>query len=328
MRDISIQIKKYPIAGTFRIAHGTVSEVEVVQVDISDSPITGRGECRPYARYEETAASVCAQIKAVQSELERGLSLEDLQSAMAAGAARNAVDCALWDLKAKQLGRPVWDLAGIDKPKPRITAFTLSIDTPSAMADAALAAKQYPVLKLKIGGADGLDGILAVLKARPDAKLIVDANESLGPADLKAFRCALSGPSVLMIEQPLPARIDDQIDNTPTARPVYCADESLHTSADLQRLWDIGYRAVNVKLDKCGGFTEALRLMRRAREMGFMVMSGCMVGSSLAMAPMATLESFADVIDLDGPLLLAEDIKNALVFDGAKLNPPQARLWG
>ncbi|HHL43460.1 MAG TPA: dipeptide epimerase [Hellea balneolensis] len=328
MRHISIQICKYPIRGTFRIAHGTVSEVEVVQVDITEHGMTGRGECRPYPRYGESTKSVTREIKKIRNELEAGMTIQALQSALPAGAARNAVDCALWDLAAKSQDKPVWELAKIAAPRPRTTAYTLSIDTPQNMRAAALEAKTYPVLKLKIGGPDGLEGITAILSARPDVQLIVDANESLMPEDLAEFRRVLANAPVLMIEQPLPSDIDGQIDNTPNARPRYCADESLHTRDDLSRLWEAGYRAINVKLDKCGGFTEALALMNMARDMGFMIMAGCMVGSSLAMAPMAMLESFADVIDLDGPLLLAQDVENGLRFDGAVMHPPPAKLWG
>jgi len=204
---------------------------------------------------------------------------------MPAGAARNAVDCALWDLRAKQTGTSIPELLGIPAPEPRLTAFTLSIDTAENMREAALKAAAYPLLKIKIDSLGGLDGCLAVMEARPDAKLIIDANEALNAEEAGQMQLAFASKAVVMIEQPLPRGDYDQIPNTPNALPVFCADESLHTAKDLERLWNAGYRAVNVKLDKCGGLTEGVNLMRAARAKGFTVMAGCMVGTSLAMAP-------------------------------------------
>jgi len=318
----------WPIAGSFRIAHGHVRQIHVIRVEISVGDAVGLGECRPYARYGETVGTVTAQISAISGDIKSGLSTESLQSLLPPGAARNAVDCALWDLKAKQTAKPVWALAALPKPRPRTTAFTLSIDSPANMAKAALAAQQYPVLKLKIDGPQGLASCLAVLEARPDAQLIIDANEALSPQDLPGFRNALAHGAVLMIEQPLKTDAFNQVETAPDDLPILCADESLHTRDDLQRLWDAGYRAVNVKLDKCGGFSEALAVMSAAKSAGFLVMAGCMVGTSLAMAPMMVLESFADFIDLDGPLLLEKDVKNALQYQGAIIKPPTPELWG
>lgn len=326
MRQLNISTVTWPARGVFRISRSALSEFYVVQVTITDGHHSGRGECRPYARYNETPESVTAQIEEVRRHLETGISVQDLQGIMPPGAARNAVDCALWDLDAKQSGTPIWQLMNISEPKPRITAFTLSVDTPEKMALAAKDAAAYPVLKMKIGGEDGLGCILAVLSARPDAQLIVDANEALNPGALEAMQKQLSGKAVVMIEQPLPAS-DSHIYN-PALLPPICADEALHTVADLDRLWEMGYRAVNVKLDKCGGLTAGLKLMRAAKDKGFTIMAGCMVSSSLAMAPTMMLESFADVIDLDGPLLLARDIENGLRYDGAKIYPPTRDLWG
>ena len=328
MFQLKVSTQTWPIAGSFRIAHGSVHEIHVVRAEINDGTFTGYGECRPYPRYNETPTSVTAQILAFSEQIETGLTTDELQSLMPAGAARNAVDCALWDLRAKQTKIPVWQLLNLPKPRPRITAFTLSINTPKHMAEAALKAKQYPILKLKIDGLDGLHSCLAVLEVRPDAQLIIDANEALSPEELIQFRAALSSAPVLMIEQPLKADSFDLIDNSKDALPILCADESLHTRSDLPELWGAGYRAVNVKLDKCGGLTEALALMRAAKSMGFSVMSGCMVGTSLAMAPMLMLESFADIIDMDGPLLLAKDVPNKLQYNGAVVNPPTPKLWG
>jgi len=328
MYQLKVTTQTWPIAGSFRIAHGSVREVYVVVVGIGDGKVTGRGECRPYARYKETPETVTAQIMAIADTIRAGIDTQSLQELLPAGAARNAVDCALWDLKAKQSGQAVWQILSLPEPRARTTAFTLSIDSPERMAKAAIAARQYPILKLKIGSMDGLPACLAVLKARPDAQLIIDANEALSADELVEFRAALSHAPVLMIEQPLKSDIYDQIENSPDALPILCADESLHTRDDLQKLWDAGYRAVNVKLDKCGGLTEGVALMRQAKSMGFLIMSGCMVGTSLAMAPMMMLESFADFIDLDGPLLLAKDIGSGLVFEEAIINPPSTKLWG
>jgi len=243
-----------------------------------------------------------------------------------AGPALNALDCALWDLRAKMTATPIWDLLGTAKPQSRQTAFTLSIDSPKNMAKAAIDAAMYPVLKIKIGSQDSLECVKAVCAARPNAQLIVDANEAIKPSELTTFHSALLGHNIALIEQPLPAGMDTK--NRLPSGLSYCADESLHTEADLPRLKAAGYKAVNVKLDKCGGITAALTLMKAAKDMGFEVMAGCMVGSSLAMAPMMTLESLADYIDLDGPLLLAGDIENGLHYNGAWVHPPSAELWG
>jgi L-alanine-DL-glutamate epimerase-like enolase superfamily enzyme len=204
----------------------------------------------------------------------------------------------------------------------------LSINTPAKMRAAALKAKAYPLLKIKIGGMEGLEACLAVIDARPDAELIIDANEALAPKDIAAFQSALAGKPVVMIEQPLPDADFNKIPHAPETLPIFCADESLHTARDLDKLWDAGYRAVNVKLDKCGGLTAGLALMQTAKARGFIIMAGCMVGTSLAMAPMMLLESFADYIDLDGPLLLAKDRKKGLHYEGPIIHPPETKLWG
>ena len=328
LRRLKIQTETWPVAGEFRISGSALTDIIVVTVTITDGDAQGRGECRPYAKYNETAESVTAQIQAIRRDIETGLTTDKLQSLMPPGAARNAVDCALWDLRAKQTGQSIPALLGIPTPKPRLTAFTLSIDTAENMRDAALKAASYPLLKIKIDSLGGLDGCLAVMEARPDAKLIIDANEALNAEEAEQMQLALASKAVVMIEQPLPREEYDQIPNRPDARPVFCADESLHTAKDLDRLWDAGYRAVNVKLDKCGGLTEGVNLMRAAKTKGFTVMAGCMVGTSLAMAPMVMLESFADYIDLDGPLLLAKDRAEGLRFDGAHVYPPKTPLWG
>ncbi len=326
MRQLSLTPVVWPARGTFRISRSALTEIPVVHVTITEGEHTGRGECRPYGRYGESVETVSAQIETIRAVIERGLSLTDLQAALPAGAARNAVDCALWDLAAKQKRRRVWELLELPAPRPRTTAFTLSVDTPENMARAAENAARYPLLKMKLGLNDGPACIEAVAQARPDADLIIDANEALSPEALTALQKQLRSTRTVLIEQPLPA--DSPACFDPGLTPPICADEALHTSDDLDRLWAAGYRAVNVKLDKCGGLTEGLALMQAAKAKGFMIMAGCMVSSSLAMAPMMMLEAFADVIDLDGPLLLAADAANGLTYEGAVVHPPSRALWG
>ncbi len=328
MRQIIIEKQNWDIAGTFRIAHGSISQITVVNVRIKEKGLAGRGECRPYARYGETARSVIAEIEAIRAPLEKGMTVQELQGLLPAGAARNAVDCALWDLESKKHNKPVYELLGVPAPRPRVTAFTLSIDSPQAMATAAVQAKAYPLLKLKINSPDGLDACLAVMAARKDAKLIIDANEALDFDQLAHFRDSLAERPVVFIEQPLKADTIGQHRFNPDVLPLLCADEALHTRADLAALWQDGYRAINVKLDKTGGLSEAMALMHDAKAMGFQIMAGCMVGTSLAMAPMMMLESFASVIDLDGPLLLETDIQPGLQYQGCQICPPARDVWG
>lgn len=319
--------RTYPIKGVFRIARDTKTQIDVVEVHISRGGVTGRGECRPYSRYDESVDSVIAQIESVRSNIKIGTKRDALRNIMPAGAARNALDCALWDLEAKTKGQPIWQLAKLPAPKPLRTAFTLSLDTPQIMAEAARAASQYKVLKIKIGASDGLNCAKSVMAARPDAQLIVDANEAISLRELPGFREALRDWPVLMIEQPVHASCTDTFSN-PDALPILCADEALHEACDLARLWSQGYRAVNIKLDKCGGLTAGLDLMRAAKSMGFVTLAGCMVGSSLAMAPMLLLAQLADYVDLDGPALLASDIKNGVKYERDLVYPPKTELWG
>lgn len=328
MRELILKAESWPIAGSFTISRSSLKAVTVVTATLKQDGYSARGECRPYARYNETAETVIHAIEAVRKDIEAGISLEDLQSLLPAGAARNAIDCALWDLKAKQSGQSVSQLLKLPPPRNRTTAFTLSIAAPAQMRAAAQAARQYPILKIKIGGLEGLKSCLAVIDARPDAELIIDANEALTPNDLATFRSQLKDLPVIMIEQPIASDVYDKIPYAPKALPILCADESLHTAEDLERLWSAGYRAVNIKLDKCGGLTAGLKLMQAAKAKGFVVMAGCMVGTSLAMAPMMILESYADYIDLDGPLLLAKDRKNGLQFKGPTIIPASKKFWG
>lgn len=327
MRQLNHIVVKWPAKGEFRISRSALKEFVTVQVSISQDGKAGRAECRPYARYNETARSVIEQIEGVREAIQNGMSRKDLQDTMPAGAARNALDCAMWDLEAKSCGRSVWEMAGISKPRGRETAFTLSIDKPGEMAEAAKLAKVHKILKMKIGGDGGIEAVQAVLAARLDARLIVDANEALEPSDLGRLHDLDQAQRIALIEQPFPSH-RDFLGMFDSHGPIICADESLHTAADLQHLWNAGYRAVNVKLDKTGGLTEALKVIREAKAMGFQIMAGCMVGSSLAMAPMVMLESFADYIDLDGPLLLDDDFDPPLKYKGGKVFPPSKELWG
>ena len=321
---LDIQTQSFPTRTAFRISRTTVTAVDVVQVALGDETFIGRGECRPYPRYKQTVESVTANLEGARAVIESGeidLALARLEKD---GAARNALEAAWLDYQSKSSGVSAASILGIPAPSPRQTAFTLSWGSVEAMVAAAKAAADYPWLKIKIGEG-GLEQVLAVAGARPDAQLIIDANEALDAATLPEFLDALGGLNIALIEQPLPA---GHIVRLPESSLTICADEGLHSIADLDSLWRLGYRAVNVKLDKCGGPVAARDLILRAKDKGFTVMAGCMVGSSLAMAPMMTLESLCDIIDLDGALLLAKDIENGLKYDGATVHPPSRQLWG
>lgn len=316
-------IETWPIAGTFTISRGSKREAIVVVARVSDGVITGRGECVPYARYGETVESVCAQIASLVTITDR----TSLLRTMPPGAARNAVDCALWDYEAKHSGTPAAVRAGLPPLRPLTTAYTISLDRPDAMAvKAAEAARSLPLLKLKLGGAGDGERMRAIRAACPGARLIADANESWTPKLLPQLMRVAAESGIELIEQPLPEGRDDMLAASP--RPVrVCADESLHTRADLVRLAG-RYDAINIKLDKAGGLTEALDLLREARARGFRIMTGCMVSTSLSMAPALLVAQSADWVDLDGPLLLAEDRKPGLRYEGALVYPPEPGLWG
>jgi L-alanine-DL-glutamate epimerase-like enolase superfamily enzyme len=314
------------VRGSFTISRGSVDSVEVVTVILAEGEAAGRGECRPYPRYGESADSAIAAIESVRPMVEGGADRRELAAALSAGAARNALDCAMWDLEAKRRREPVWRLAGLPEPRPVLTAYTLSLDTPERMAEAARAAAGRPLLKLKLGGEGDLDRVAAVRAAAPDAALIADANEAWTPDQLRRWLPELAALGVELVEQPLPAGQDAALAGI--ARPVpICADESCHDSASLDAL--VGrYDYVNLKLDKTGGLTEARRAAAKAQELGFGLMVGCMVATSLAMAPAALLAQLARYADLDGPLLLAKDREPGLRYDGSLLHPPEAALWG
>lgn len=324
-RRVDITAVSAPLKAAFAISRGAKTHAETVRVTLSEDGATGRGESVPYGRFDETIQSVVAEIEAARAEIEGGISREALQGLMKPGAARCAVDCALWDLEAKRAGKPVWQIAGLPEPKPVETAVTIGLDTPEAMAAAAKAAPGR-LLKVKLGGPEDLARIEAVHAARPEARLIVDANEGLAAADLPALSRRAEALGVVLIEQPFPAGKDAALMKRPGAVAI-CADESAHTSADIQTLAR-SYDAVNVKLDKAGGLTEALAMVREARGAGMGVMVGCMVAGSLSMAPAVLLAQLADAADLDGPLWLASDVEGALVYTDGFVAPPGAGLWG
>lgn len=312
----------FRLARPFAISRGARTEAHVLTVRASCGGAEGRGECVPYARYGETMQSVAEQIASLPESFARA----ELREILPAGAARNAVDCALWDLEAKRAGRRVWELAGLPAPKPRVTAYTLSLDAPGRMREQARANAGRPLLKVKLGTPDDIPRLEAVREGAPEPDLVVDANEGWSAEQYADYAPHLRRLGVSLVEQPLPAGADGAL--LEMARPVpVCADESCHDRADLAGL-EGKYDAVCVKLDKAGGLTEALDLAAAARARGFAVMAGCMVGSSLAMAPATLVAQSASVTDLDGPLLLAEDRRTPLVYDDAGVHPPKRELWG
>ncbi|HVV80506.1 MAG TPA: N-acetyl-D-Glu racemase DgcA [Pseudolabrys sp.] len=326
--SLAVAAEKWPIAGDFRISRGSKTEAAVVVVELNDGEKRGRGECVPYARYDESVEEVVTAIEAMRGALASGLDRTALQRAMPPGAARNALDCAFWDLEAKRAGNPVHELIGADAPRPLVTAYTISLGAPPAMAEATARAAARPLLKIKLGGGDGQDAarIAAVRKAAPNAKLIVDANEGWSPDDLAGNIAACADTGVALIEQPLPADADDALATIEHRVPI-CADESVHARDSLAALGN-RYDAINIKLDKAGGLTEALAMADEAKRLGLDIMVGCMVATSLAMAPAIFVAQRATFVDLDGPLLLARDRSPGLQYDGSTIHPPQRALWG
>jgi L-alanine-DL-glutamate epimerase-like enolase superfamily enzyme len=325
-RRLTVRAERWPLAAAFVISRGAKTEAEVVVAEIAEGPHRGRGEAVPYARYGETTEAVLAAMEGLAPALAEGLSREALQQLLSPGAARNALDCALWDLEAKQAGRRVWELAGRARLDPVKTCVTISLDEPAAMAEAARANARRPMLKLKIGSADDVEGVAAVRAAAPRTRLIVDANEGLAFADLPAVARELARLDVKLLEQPLPAAEDAVLEGFESPVPL-CADESLHTRAELAAC--VGrYQAANVKLDKAGGLTEALALAAAVRAAGLELMAGSMVATSLAIAPALLLAQGAEVADLDGPILLARDREPGLSIVGSLIEPPPPELWG
>lgn len=317
--------ESWPVAGHFTIARGSRTAAEVVVVTLTEAGAMGRGECVPYARYNETVAAVMAELEGARAVIERRIERPDVPRLLKLHAARNALDCALWDLEAKRTAKPVWQLAGLAPPQPLVTAFTLSLDTPDAMAAAAGAAHR-PLLKIKLGRDGDADRLRAVRRAAPYSHLIVDANEGWPARSLPALLETCAELRVELVEQPLPADRDEILRSI--SRPVaICADESAHGPDSLPGL--VGkYDAVNIKLDKAGGLTEALALARAASNLKLKIMAGCMLATSLAMAPAMLVAQYADYIDLDGPLLLARDRQPGIAYDGSLMAPSPQTLWG
>lgn len=326
MVDLTVRHESWPIAGKFTISRGSKTSAEVVVAELTDGPHRGVGECVPYARYGESIESVTAQLQAVADAVRDGAGRMDIQSLIKPGAARNALDCAFWDLEAKQQSKRAWQLAGVAAPKPLVTAYTISLDTAEKMGAQAKANAARPLMKLKLTGEGDLERVAAVKDNAPGATLIVDANEGWSIDMVEPFSARLKELGVAMIEQPLPASDDDALANVAHPIPL-CADESAHASADFHKL--VGkYDMINIKLDKTGGLTEALILRQMAMDAGMQVMVGCMVATSLAMAPAMLVADGAAFVDLDGPLLLSKDREPGIAFDGSRMMPVEPALWG
>jgi L-alanine-DL-glutamate epimerase-like enolase superfamily enzyme len=323
---LDVRIERFPIAGSFTISRGAKTEAVTVVAELRQGGRTGRGECVPYPRYGETPEATLKALEAIREAVSDGFDRQALQTAMPAGAARNALDCAFVDLEAKRSGKRAWDLLGRPAPQPCTTAYTISLGSPNAMAAATAKAAHRPLLKIKLGGDGDGERIAAVRRAAPKSELIVDANEAWTPSDLERNLAACAEAGVTLVEQPLPSGWDDMLGRI--RRPVrVCADESVHDRKSLEGLRG-RYDAVNIKLDKTGGLTEALAMADAANAVGFDIMVGCMVATSLAMAPAMLLTAQARFVDLDGPLLLARDRDHGLRYDGSLVHPPDTALWG
>ena len=325
MTKLELQPVSSPLRKSFAISRGAKTSAETIRVSLKRDGKEGVGECVPYGRYGETIDSVAQQIETLRSALADGMDRLALQDALPPGAARCAVDCAFWDLEAKLSGKPAWELAGLPEPQPLATAVTISLAPPEEMANAA-AETTGPILKLKLGGAQDIERVKAVHDARPDAKLILDANEGLDAGLFPGIVRSAAELGVVMIEQPFPAGEDGYLLKRPPEVAI-CADESMHTSKDIQDLARL-YDVVNIKLDKTGGLTEALAAAREAKAAGLGVLVGCMVAGSISMAPAVLLGMLADAVDLDGPLWLAHDVEHGLKYEGGNVFPPSPQLWG
>jgi len=324
--ELLVSHESWAIRGTFRISRGSKTSAEVVVVKLQRDGAVGRGECVPYGRYGESIDSVMAQIDSLRTDLRNDMDRDALQGALAAGAARNAVDCALWDLEAKSTDSPVFELAGIRAPQPVTTAFTLSLDTAQRMRETAHAHRNTPLLKLKLAGDGDMERVQAVREGAPKTRIVVDANEGWSIEQYVSYTPRLRSLGVEMVEQPFPSNQDEVLEDL--ERPVaVCADESCHDRSSLPALMG-RYDMVNIKLDKTGGLTEALALKREAADRGFEIMVGCMLATSLAMAPALYLCGDAAIVDLDGPLLLEKDRPGGLRIENTTIYPPQAELWG
>ena len=319
---IQTKVEIFPLAHVFRISRGARTKAEVVTVTIEKNGVSGRGECVPYARYDETLESVIKQVESLPADIDK----DTLQETLPPGAARNAVDCALWDFECKKRDQRIWEIADIQVPKQKITAYTLSLDEPENMFKQAKINSDRPLLKIKLGTPNDMPRLEAVRKGAPNSEIIVDANEGWDAELYSQLAPELVRLGVKLVEQPLPADNDDDLIGLPRPLPI-CADESCHDRKNLEKL--IGkYDFVNIKLDKTGGLTEALQLKNKALEAGFKIMVGCMVGSSLAMAPATLIAQNATFVDLDGPLLLAQDRQNGLLYNESWVHPPVKDFWG
>ncbi|MGA0028115.1 MAG: N-acetyl-D-Glu racemase DgcA [Steroidobacteraceae bacterium] len=327
MREVRLRHERWPLREPFRISRGVKTAAEVVVAEISEMGLTGRGEGVPYARYGESVEGVLAQLESASGALREGMTRAELQAFMKAGAARNALDCALWDLEAQQSARPVWELACLPAPVPLVTAQTISLDTPDKMAEAARRHAHRPLLKLKLDSQYVAERVAAVRAAAPTARLIVDANEGWTPEVLESALPALESLGIELLEQPLPAGADAALDGIGRAVPL-AADESCHTRTDLEAL-SRRYDYVNVKLDKTGGLTEALAMITEARRLGLGVFVGCMICTSLSIRPALLAAAQADYVDLDGPLWLTQDREGGVrLGEDGRLWPGEAGLWG
>ncbi len=326
MINLFVRQESWPIRGSFTISRGSKTAADVVVVELHKDGLVGRGECVPYARYGESCQGVSEIISSLTADLASGLTRQDLQTRLPAGAARNALDCAFWDLESKGQNCRSWDLANMPSVEPMITAYTLSLDTPEQMNAKAREHADRPLLKLKLAGPGDLDRVKAVRAGAPKTRIIVDANEGWTPEIYAKLAPELVDLGVSMIEQPLPAGKDQALAEMQRPLPV-CADESCH---DRTSLTDIlgKYDMINIKLDKTGGLTEALALKAEAQAQGLEIMAGCMLASSLAMAPAMLIGQGAAVVDLDGPLLLEKDRENGIEFDTNYMYPPSVKLWG
>lgn len=326
MRTLHYSISHWPLAKAFVISRGARTQADVIQVMIEENGIQGFGECVPYGRYNESMDSVIQQIESVKDALANGMDRHDLQALLSPGAARNALDCALWDLEARQQGRSVGILSELGDPEALTSAQTLSIDTPENMAKEAALYSQYPLIKIKLDNEQVLERMSAVKSAAPASQFIIDANEAWTITDLNKYSRELAELSVALIEQPLPSESDNDLADY-TGSIAICADESCHTSKDIPGLVGL-YQAINIKLDKTGGLTEAIKTLQAARSHQLTVMVGCMVGTSLAMAPATLVANHADFVDLDGPALLAEDVAHGFQFNQGIMSALDQHLWG
>lgn len=324
--QVEIRRADWAFVTPFRIAYEVRTHAETVVVELREGDVVGRGEALGVSYHGETADGLLAQLESVRNRLRPGLSREELQGLLPAGGARNALDCALWDLEAKRLRKRAWQLAGIDSVVPLRTAYTLGIDTPERMSQAARAALQYSLLKLKLSGEGDLECVQAIRAARPDVDIIVDANQAWDEKRLRSLTPQLAALGVKLIEQPLPVGQDDLLAEFVSPVPL-CADESCQNASSLPSL--VGrYQYVNIKLDKTGGLTEALRLARSAQAAHLKLMVGCMGGTSLSMAPAFIVGQLCEVVDLDGPLLAAADVANGIRYEGSRMFAPERSLWG